>query len=50
MFPVVRNEPGMWAMFFACSVFLAIQFVVGRWAPMSYQGPIVIGTVTVRPG
>jgi len=28
LFPVVRNELGIWTMFFACAVFLAIQFAV----------------------
>jgi len=28
LFPIVRNQFGIWTMFFACAVFLAIQFVV----------------------
>ena len=28
LFPLVRNELGIWTMFFACALFLAIQFVV----------------------
>lgn len=24
--------------------------IVGRWAPMAYQEPVVIGTVTIRAG
>lgn len=28
LFPVVRNEFGIWTMFFACALFLAIQFAV----------------------
>lgn len=28
LFPVVRNQFGIWTMFFACSLFLAIQFAV----------------------
>ena len=28
LFPVVRNELGIWTMFFACALFLAIQFAV----------------------
>jgi MFS transporter, SP family, arabinose:H+ symporter len=28
LFPLVRNELGIWTMFFACALFLAIQFIV----------------------
>jgi sugar porter (SP) family MFS transporter len=38
LFPIVRNQFGIWTMFFACALFLAIQFVVVAMALPETKG------------
>ena len=52
LFPIVRNQFGIWTMFFACTLFLAIQFAVVALALPETKGMTLeeIATLWSRVG